>query len=288
MSHHPTMAAERLNKNHDTLRRRTLKKNFTMKLNARLQTAQNPLTEIPIVLIHGLFGSLDNLGVLARGLTDSYHILQVDLRNHGLSPRAESMSYSEQAQDIIDTLDACNISYATLIGHSMGGKVAMIAAALAPQRISGLTVIDTAPVDYRLRRHEDVFAAVKAVSAAGATTRREALNIMNQHIAQPAVSQFLLKSFCDGEWRFNVPVLWREYPHIIGWEEIPAWPHPALFISGGTSPYIQPEYQNALMRQFPNATIQTIPGAGHWVHAEKPLDVLKAIQPYLSLIPLHA
>lgn len=253
-----------------------------MKLNARLQTARNPVTETPIVLIHGLFGSLDNLGVLARRLVETHPIIQVDLRNHGLSPRADCMDYAAQAQDVMDTLDALAISQAILIGHSMGGKVAMAASALAPARVANLVMIDIAPVDYRVHRHEEIFAAVEAVSAAGATTRHQAIEIMSRHIQVPAVIQFLLKSFVEGEWRFNVPVLHQQYPHIVGWEPISAWPHPALFLRGGLSPYLATEYQPALIRQFPHAQIQTIDSAGHWVHAEQPQQVLAAISHYLT------
>lgn len=253
-----------------------------MKLNARLQTARNPVTETPIVLIHGLFGSLDNLGVLARRLVETHSIIQVDLRNHGLSPRAERMDYAAQAQDVMDTLDALAIPQAILVGHSMGGKVAMAASALAPARIANLVMIDIAPVDYRVRRHEDVFAALEAVSAAGATTRHQAMEIMARHIQEPAVIQFLLKSFVEGDWRFNVPVLHQQYPHIVGWEPISAWPRSALFLRGGLSPYLAIEYQPALRRQFPYAEIQTIDGAGHWVHAEQPQQVLTTINHYLT------
>lgn len=106
----------------------------------------------------------------------------------------------------------------------------MALTALAPDRIDKLVAIDIAPVDYHVRRHDEIFAAINAVSESDAQTRQQAAAIMRQHLNEEGVIQFLLKSFVDGEWRFNVPVLWDQYPHIVGWEKIPAWDHPALFI----------------------------------------------------------
>ena len=242
-----------------------------MKLNTRAQTAQSPNNNSPIVLVHGLFGSLDNLGVLARDLVTDHDILQVDMRNHGLSGRADEMTYAAMAQDLLDTLDAHNLQKVTLIGHSMGGKAVMALTALAPERISGLVVIDVAPVDYDVRRHDEIFAAINAVTEAGVSTRQQA-----------GVVQFLLKSFVEGQWRFNVPVLWDQYNNIVGWEAVPAWPHPTLFIRGGNSPYVTDAYRDTLLAQFPQARAHVIAGAGHWVHAEKPEAVLRAIRRYLT------
>ena len=253
-----------------------------MKLNTRAQTAQSPNNNSPIVLVHGLFGSLDNLGVLARDLVTDHEILQVDMRNHGLSGRSEEMTYAAMAQDLRDTLDANNIQKATLIGHSMGGKAVMALTALAPERISGLVVIDVAPVNYDVRRHDEIFAAINAVTEAGVATRQQAAAVMREHLDEEGVVQFLLKSFVDGQWRFNVPVLWDQYSHIVGWEAVPAWPHPTLFIRGGNSPSVTDAYRDALLAQFPQARAHVIAGAGHWVHAEKPDAVLRAIRRYLT------
>ena len=228
-----------------------------MKLNIRAQTAQNQHNNSPIVLVHGLFGSLDNLGVLARDLVNDHNIIQVDMRNHGLSPRDPVMNYPAMAQDLVDTLDA-------------------------PDRIDKLVAIDIAPVDYHVRRHDEIFAAINAVSESDAQTRQQAAAIMRQHLNEEGVIQFLLKSFVDGEWRFNVPVLWDQYPHIVGWEKIPAWDHPTLFIPGGNSPYVSEQYRDDLLAQFPQARAHVIAGAGHWVHAEKPDAVLRAIRRYLN------
>ncbi|CAM7863020.1 esterase [Atlantibacter hermannii] len=247
-----------------------------------MQTAQQSHTASPIVLVHGLFGSLDNLGVLARELVTDFDIVQVDMRNHGLSPRSDEMNYPAMAQDLLDTLDELSIDKATLIGHSMGGKAVMAATRIAPERIDKLVAIDIAPVDYKVRRHDEIFAAVNAVTEAGATTRQEAAALMRQHIPEDGIIQFLLKSFAAGEWRFNVPALWDQYPHIVGWDTVPAWDHPALFIRGGNSPYVDESHRDALLAQFPQARAHVIAGAGHWVHAEKPQAVVRAIRRYLE------
>lgn len=254
-----------------------------MILNARLQTDQSVADSLPILLIHGLFGSLDNLGVLARGLKASRPLIQVDVRNHGLSPRAESMRYREMAQDMLDTLDAHHIERVAVIGHSMGGKIAMAMSALAPQRLERLVMIDIAPVDYQTRRHDDIFAAIRAVSEAGVRQRAEAAQVMRTLIKEEGVIQFILKSFSEGEWRFNVPALWENYATISGWEAVPAWPHPALFIRGGDSSYLDNHYRDALLRQFPAAHAHVISGAGHWVHAEKPDAVLRSVSRFFAL-----
>ncbi|EIS7448252.1 esterase [Citrobacter sp. FDAARGOS_156] len=253
-----------------------------MKLNIRAQSAQNLHNNSPIVLVHGLFGSLDNLGILARDLVADHDIIQVDMRNHGLSPRSPEMNYPAMAQDLLDTLDARQIEKAIFIGHSMGGKAVMALTALAPERVERLVAIDIAPVDYHVRRHDEIFAAINAVTDAQSSSRQQAASVMRQHLQEEGVIQFLLKSFVDGEWRFNVPVLWDQYPHIVGWETIPAWEHPALFIPGGNSPYVTEAYREQLLAQFPQARAHVIAGAGHWVHAEKPDAVLRAIRRYLS------
>ena len=276
------VAAQWQNGQHNTLTRQSEKKNFAMKLNIRAQSAQNLHNNSPIVLVHGLFGSLDNLGVLARDLVNDHDIIQVDMRNHGLSPRDPVMNYPAMAQDLLDTLEAQHIEKATFIGHSMGGKAVMALSALAPERIDRLVAIDIAPVDYPIRRHDEIFAAINAVTASEAKTRQQAAAVMREYLNEEGVIQFLLKSYVDGEWRFNVPVLWEQYPHIVGWETIPAWDHPALFIPGGNSPYVTEAYRADLLAQFPQARAHVIAGAGHWVHAEKPEAVLRAIRRYLN------
>ncbi|PHM63503.1 esterase [Xenorhabdus ishibashii] len=251
-------------------------------LNYHLHTVKNPQSSTSIVLIHGLFGDLNNLGVLGRDLQQHYSVIQVDVRNHGLSPRMENMDYRDMAQDVLTLLDELNVPKATIIGHSMGGKIAMTMTAIAPKRIEKIVVIDMAPVVYPVRRHDSIFAALNKVTAADIQTRQAAADIMRQDIREEGVIQFLLKSFRQGEWKFNLPVLQKEYEKIIGWETIPAWHEPALFIRGGNSNYVTEEYREDIINQFPQATAWVVAGCGHWVHAEKPEAVLRAIHRFLG------
>ena len=253
-----------------------------MILNNRLHSAQYARLQPAILLIHGLFGSLDNLGIIARDLRQTHTVLQVDVRNHGLSSRSEQMDYAAMAQDMFDTLDAHHLTEVIVIGHSMGGKIAMAMSALNPERVKRMVIIDIAPVNYPTRRHDSMFTALNAVTQAGVTERREAMAIMAASVDEPDVIQFLLKSFHHGEWRFNVPALWDNYSIISGWEELPAWLGPILFIRGKNSSYLDECYQSSLLEQFPNAKAYVIAGAGHWVHAEKPQAVQRAIQRFLS------
>ncbi|WON78960.1 esterase [Serratia sp. UGAL515B_01] len=255
-----------------------------MKLHYQLLPQEVSTTAtLPIVLIHGLFGNLDNLGVLARDLSQHYDVLKVDLRNHGLSPHSTEMTYRAMAEDLLTLLNALRIDKAIIIGHSMGGKAAMALTAIAPERIEKLIVIDIAPVAYNTRRHDRIFAALQAVSDAGITQRQQAALLMRQYLDEEGVIQFLLKSFHAGTWRFNLPVLIEQYENIIGWQDIPPWPRPALFIRGGLSPYVQDNYREGIIRQFPQARAHVVAGTGHWVHAEKPESVLRVIRRFLDV-----
>lgn len=257
--------------------------NFAMKLHYQLLITEGAIpTTLPVVLIHGLFGDLDNLGVLARDIHQQHNVIKVDLRNHGLSPRSAEMTYPVMAQDLLALLDDLQIEKAIIIGHSMGGKAAMALTAIAPERIEKLVVIDIAPVDYNTRRHDKIFTALQTVSDAAITQRQQAAQLMKETLDEEGVIQFLLKSFHAGNWRFNLPVLIEQYTNIIGWQEVPPWPHPTLFIRGDNSPYVQQSYRDAIARQFPQARAHIIAGAGHWVHAEKPDAVLRAIYRFID------
>ncbi len=255
--------------------------NFAMKLNFRLNNSLTTEAKTPIVLIHGLFGNLDNLGMLARDLQKNHSVILLDLRNHGLSPRSQQMNYSVMAQDVLALLARLQIEKAIIIGHSMGGKVAMAMTALAPQQIEKVIVIDIAPVAYEIHRHDAIFAALKAVTQQGIVHRPAAAGLMRQFISEEAIIYFLLKSFKEGKWCFDVDILCDQYENIAAWQAIPLWPDPVLFIRGELSCYIQDSHRASITAQFPQAYIETISQAGHAVHAEKTAMVLAAIRRFI-------
>lgn len=234
-----------------------------------------------VVLIHGLFGSIGNLGMIARALKSTYSVLQIDLRNHGLSGQTEEMNYTLMAQDILETLDHLNIQQCLVIGHSMGGKVAMRLANLAPERVEKLVVLDIAPVAYDIRHHDVILQALFSVERAEVNSRTEATQMMREYLSEEMVIQFLMKSFVQGKWRFNIHAIDAHYDDILDWRDQPAFGKASLFIRGGASPYVKEQYFAQIKAQFPLAQIQTVEGAGHWLHAEKPEQVLALIQDFL-------
>lgn len=241
----------------------------------------------PVVLIHGLFGSLDNLGLLARPLGEQFRVISVDLRNHGASFHSGEMSYPAQAADILALLDHLGLDRVALVGHSMGGKVAMQLAKQAPERVSQLVVADIAPVAYPHARHKNVFAGLNATLEHAPQSRSEAEAMLAEHIEIAGVRQFLLKSFAKGEsgwgWRFNVPALERNYANIMGWpDDERRFEGPTLFIKGGESDYMLPQYSETALAQFPAARVRVIAGTGHWLHAEKPVLFNKLVVDFLS------
>ncbi|MTC61653.1 alpha/beta fold hydrolase [Providencia rustigianii] len=256
---------------------------MTELLNYTIHKPNEPITSTPVVLIHGLFGDLNNLGVLGRDLQNYFDTIQVDVRNHGDSFRSSDMEYQQMAEDIIRLVKSLGYHNAILIGHSMGGKIAMAASEIAPDFIEKIVAIDIAPVAYQVRRHDEIIAALEAVTQGQAKTRQEASIIMREFIPEDGVIQFLLKSFRQGEWKFNLPSLKANYEKIIGWKTVPAWNNPVLLIPGGNSPYVQAEHRELIATQFPQAKAWVVADAGHWVHAEKPEHVLRAIHRFLAI-----
>ncbi len=238
-----------------------------------------------VVLLHGLFGSSSNLGLLARDLIQDYSVISIDLRNHGLSFHSETHTYTDMAQDVAQLLAHLNAEPSIIIGHSMGGKVAMNLAEVAPQLVKQLVVLDMAPVAYTTNRHENVFNGLLAVVEQEPTNRQQAMDILAQHIEIDGVRQFLSKSlYKDGNtmaWRFNVKSLLASYSEIIGWQELAPIDIPTLFIKGGDSDYLMPEHQQAVQKQFTQAKAHIIANTGHWLHAEKPAEVMRVIRKHI-------
>lgn len=247
-----------------------------MKLYSRIRGEGDPL-----ILLHGLFGDADNLAKLANSLSDVTQVHCLDVRNHGRSPHCSSMCYDEMAQDVLHYLDNNQIQSCSILGHSMGGKIAMQTALSAPERINKLVVADIAPVNYS-PHHDEIFKGLKSVLAESPSSRKEADVILAQHIDEPNIRQFLLKSlYRDNngkyDWRFNLDVIIQEYDTILSGQSAQhAFSKDVLFIAGGDSDYVQSAHKAQILSLFPNVRLKVIPGTGHWLHAEKP-EVFNAL-----------
>ena len=254
--------------------------------------------EPKVVLIHGLFGDLDNLGQAARALAARFTVITPDLRNHGASAHHGQMQLATLADDLGQLLtqqvpDPAEAVH--LVGHSLGGKVAMQFALGHPERVKSLTVVDMAPVAYSQPRHSQVFAALNAVERAAPSDRRSAEALMSPYLPDSGVRQFLLKGFLRPEarqqagslscWRFNLAGLQHGYDTLMAWpEESGTFSGPTLFIKGGQSDYLLAEHQASIMRLFPAARAKIIADAGHWLHAEKPQLFQKLVVDFLSTV----
>lgn len=240
----------------------------------------------PTLLIHGLFGSLENLNGLAKALEEDREIIAVDVRNHGRSPHADSMSYLEVINDFVALLDELNIDCVEVIGHSMGGKIAMLLALLHPHRVSKLVVLDVAPITYDAR-HNKIFDALLSVKLDQIDGRKDADDILAQSISEAGVRQFLLKSLHKDDqgayaWRFNLNTLNQRYDDIVSFPELDThFDGPTLFVKGALSDYILPEHRPQILRYFPNSKARVISGTAHWLHAEKPQMVNQSVRDFL-------
>lgn len=240
-------------------------------------------TVSPMLFIHGLFGSLSNLGVLARHFSEQRTVIQIDVRNHGLSGHSSDINYQLMAEDVLETLSSLNVHKFVVVGHSMGGKIAMKLADLAREQTEKLIVLDITAIQYHESHHAEIFKALFAVQQANVASRLEAAKIMRKYLHEEMVIQFLLKSFNKGQWLFNVQALFDHYPDIMAWEKVEKINRPALFLRGGDSFYIsKPEHFAAINEQFSQAKIEVIENTGHWLHGEKPDEVIKYMQAFLN------
>jgi esterase len=239
-----------------------------------------------VVLIHGLFGNLDNLGLLARDLAKDHRVLSMDLRNHGLSFHSDEMSYELMAEDVHKLITHLKLDSCILIGHSMGGKVAMKLAGSHPEYINKLIVLDMAPYAYTERKHDNVFDGLRAVLSNPPTNRAQAMALLSEYIVMDGVRQFLGKSlYREGnqmQWRFSVSAIWENYWNILGWEPIAKTDVTTLFLKGADSDYLTHAHQSQVQAQFSNAKAHVIANTGHWLHAEKPQEVIRAIRRFIN------
>jgi esterase len=242
----------------------------------------------PVAILHGLFGSGRNWRAIAQQLAARHRVVAFDLRNHGASPWADGMSYGEMVDDLRTSLQQRGIERAALLGHSMGGKVAMLAALLCAAEVDRLVVVDIAPAP----NPPTLLAYVRAMRAAnlrGVTRRNEVDAQLIDVIPDAAERAFLLQNLvvADGaaRWRLNLEAIEREFSRIVGFPDLPpgaAFHGPTLFIAGARSNYIQPEHEPVMRGLFPRTRIVRVEGAGHWIHAEQPQAFLRAVGPFLS------
>lgn len=243
----------------------------------------------PMIILHGLFGLSDNWASLAKKWSEHFTVYAVDLRNHGQSPHSDQWKYWIMAEDVLELIEKENLKNVILLGHSMGGKVAMYLTLDSPQLISKLIVVDIAPRKYPVG-NEDVVAALLKVHPEKLASRKEAEEILSGELHDPGTIQFLLKNLYHKEeaggkthldWRFNLPVISKNLAVVSEPTDEPApCDVETLFIRGENSDYISKADEEEIKRVFPRATIQTIEGAGHWVHADKPADVFDAVMKF--------
>lgn len=232
-------------------------------------------TNPAIILVHGLFGDLDNLKSISRELQSDYFVVNLDLRNHGQSPWTDSMTFSEMADDLGALMDALELEKAHFLGHSLGGKVVMEFSLAYPKRCISLVVADIAPVAYDAR-HTHIIDALEQVDLSKIKSRQDADKQLAAHISEPGVRAFLLKNLRknaagEWEWRMNLAGLRHCYGDLIGAPTRNGrFVGPVLFIRGGKSDYVTEAHRDAIAERFPKAQAKTIADTGHWLHAEKP------------------
>lgn len=244
--------------------------------------------ETPLVVIHGLLGSADNWRSHAKQWQRRHRVITVDLRNHGRSPHVAGMGYAAMAEDLLALLDRLDVERAHLLGHSMGGKVVISLARLAPERVASLIVADIAPVAYG-HDHDSVFAALRRVEAGAPTNRREADALLAEHVEESAVRLFLATNLERDDAgilrpRIGLDEIQGDYETIMGEPAGEgAYRGPTLVLRGAQSRYVTDEMLPTLHEVLPSAEIQTL-DAGHWLHAEQPAAFQAAVNGFLEAL----
>jgi pimeloyl-ACP methyl ester carboxylesterase len=254
----------------------------------------------PLIILHGLFGSSDNWMSIAKKLAKKYTVYLPDQRNHGHSPHSSTHSYDDMKNDLAEFMDTHKIGKATLLGHSMGGKVAIYFAADYPERVEKLIVADIAPKDYsgyggasHFNLHLNIMETMLETDFSAINSRNDLDKFLSKKIKEERIRQFLLKNAerdkATGKfkWRLNTKVLYDFKEEIAGgvnksWlkDHIPIVAYPVVFIKGENSDYIKPEDEIQIKEIYPDARIVVLPNAGHWLHAEQPELFIKTVLEY--------
>ena len=242
-----------------------------------------PTEKTALLIAHGLFGSARNWGVIAKRLSGDRQVVAVDMRNHGSSSWIPSHSYPELAEDLAEVIQHFG-GRMDVLGHSMGGKAAMVLALHHPATVRKLVVADIAPTNYG---HTQIalIEAMRALDAGTISNRIQADDALKAAIPEDGVRAFLLQSLDikEKQWRLNLDVLADEMPKIIGFPSPDGqFDGPTFFLTGADSSYVTPEHRPLIKRHFPAARFAKIPGAGHWLHAEKPREFEAAVHAFLD------
>lgn len=244
----------------------------------------------PVVILHGLFGSGRNWLPIAQVLARTYRVYLPDARNHGASPWAETMSYGEMAQDVLALIDRERLQRPVVIGHSMGGKTAMALALEHPHAISGVAVVDIAPEAYA-DQFSPYVSAMRGLDVAAATSRKEIRQALSTRLGGAAPVDFLMQNLQRNDerfdWRLNLMATAVCMRELCGFPQQLLrlhYPGAALFVSGEHSDYLRPESRAGIVRLFPQARLEQIADAGHWVHADEPEALLHALHRWLGQV----
>lgn len=240
----------------------------------------------PLVILHGLFGSLDNWATLARRWADQFHVWTLDARNHGRSFHDERMDYPSMADDLGRFMTRHGMTSAHLLGHSMGGKTVMQFAATFPGRVQRLIVVDVAPRAYP-RRHDRILDALLSLDPRRFANRKEADDALGKFIDEAPTRQLLLKNLAREDaggfrWKMHLEAINRHYDTLRGAvPEGTRCDRPALFVRGGRSSYIGEHDRAIIKARFPHAVLMTVRNAGHWVHADAQDDLYQIVMKFL-------
>lgn len=236
------------------------------------------------MILHGLLGSSRNWQTAGKDLAEWYHVFALDLRNHGASPHAAGMSYDDMVADVLAWMDARGLERVTLLGHSLGGKVAMRLACRNPERVARLIVVDIAPKDYRWAAHRAEFAAMNELDLAHLRSRAEAEMKFEARVDDWAMRKFLTTNLeraegAEWKWAVNLPVLTRALTELekssVG--EADRFDGPVLFVVGERSNYVQREDWETTKRIFPRAEFRVVEGAGHNPHMETRAEFVRVV-----------
>ncbi|MEK9727385.1 MAG: alpha/beta fold hydrolase [Candidatus Margulisiibacteriota bacterium] len=243
------------------------------------------VNKIPNIIIHGLFGSKQNWTQIAKSLSEKYSIITVDCRNHGESFHSSTMSYTEMATDIVNLMNDLNIKKANILGHSMGGKIAMAVSQLHPKKVNKQIIIDIAPKQYP-PHHTKIISALTNIDLNKFKSRSDVNLALKESIPNDVLRQFLIKNIQPKQplkWQINLDGIAKSYSDIMDWPENLSNKSTveSLFIRGTKSNYVELNDESVIKNMFSNCQIRSI-DASHWVHAEKPTETIKQISDFIN------